>query len=150
MAGLDSEAVSLDQEVKALRNQIQNLHSRLHYLNTMIGYKEILNERVIQEMKAYIGGDDVIEAQQRARGFKTYRDMYNKKIQELDHAGKNLRESQKEIKASHEPNIRQLEMFNDLKKLLTLKIEHNKMLLKHGGRVGDYEGSRVMKDRLIL
>lgn len=49
-------------------------------------------------MKAYIGGDETIEAAQRARGFKTYRDAYNKKIQELEHNGKVLRESQKEIK----------------------------------------------------
>ncbi len=49
-------------------------------------------------MKAYIGGDETIEAQQRARGFKTYRDAYNKKIQELEHNGKVLRETQKDIK----------------------------------------------------
>jgi intraflagellar transport protein 81 len=98
MAGLDSTAVALDQEVKAYRAEITGTQSKLHLLNTSISFKEAGNERVAQEMKAYIGGDDVIEAQQRARGFKTYRDHYIKRIQELEISGKKLRESQKAIK----------------------------------------------------
>jgi hypothetical protein len=55
---------------------------------------------VLQEMKAYIGGDEAVEAQQKSRGFKTYRDVYNKKIQEQENTGKILREQQKEVKVS--------------------------------------------------
>jgi intraflagellar transport protein 81 len=151
MAGLDSEAVALDQEVKGYRKEITANQSKLHLLNTSLAFKDASNERVAQEMKAYIGGDDVIEAQQRARGFKTYRDMYMKRIQELEISGKKRRESQKAIKASHEPNLKQLEYFEDLKKLLGMKIESNKMVLKNGGRSDGYEGSEVMvRDRLVL
>lgn len=96
-------------------------------------------------------GDDVVEAQQRARGFKTYRDTYIKRIQDLEIAGKKLREAQKQIKASHEPNLKQFEYFEELKKLLALKLENNQAILKNGGRHDAYEGSKVMvRDRLVL
>lgn len=83
----------------------------------------------MQEMKAYIGSDDTIEAAQKARGFKTYRDLYNKKISEAEIAGRGLRDLQKEVKAKHEPNVKQLAMFQDLKKLLALKMAHNTKVL---------------------
>ena len=114
----------------------------------------------MQEMKAYIGGDEALEAIQKARGFKTYRELYNKKITEAENAGRALRESQKEIKvlaqlvlfgnmlpgiaanawtryraqAKHEPNMKQLAMFNDVKKLLNLKASYNKKVLSGGGK----------------
>ena len=50
------------------------------------------------EMKSYIGGDEVIEMQQKARGFKSYRDLYNKKITEHEHQIKILKEQQKDVK----------------------------------------------------
>lgn len=98
MAGLDSEAVSLDQEVDALYQEITQMQSKLHLLSCTLAYHEQTNDRIVQEMKSYIGGDDVVEAQQRARGFKSYRDMYTKRIQEQEAAGKKLRESQKDVK----------------------------------------------------
>ena len=54
----------------------------------------------MQEMKAYIGGDETIEAIQKQRGFKTYRELYNRKILEAENAGRALRESQKEVKVN--------------------------------------------------
>jgi intraflagellar transport protein 81 len=51
-------------------------------------------------MKAYIGGDDVVELQQKARGFKTYRDIYNKKVVEQENMGKTLRDQQKDVKVT--------------------------------------------------
>ncbi|KAJ3222648.1 Intraflagellar transport protein 81 [Clydaea vesicula] len=153
MAGLDSEAVGLDHEVKGYKQEILNDQSRFFYLNTMIKFKDVTNERVMQEMKAYIGGDDVVEAQQRVRGFKTYRDVYNKKIQDLENVGKSLRETQKEIKSEHTSNLKQLEMFQDLKKFLNLKLEKNLSLLKSGGKENlenYYDGSNITQDRLVL
>ncbi|KAJ1562699.1 Intraflagellar transport protein 81 [Cladochytrium tenue] len=98
MVGIDSDAVQLEQEVKGYRQDISNDQSRFHYLSTMINLTDINQERILQEMKSYIGGDDLIEVQQKARGFKTYRDYYNKKIAEQENHGRNLREQQKDIK----------------------------------------------------
>ncbi|KAJ3068337.1 Intraflagellar transport protein 81 [Rhizoclosmatium hyalinum] len=149
MVGLDSEAVKLEQEVKGYRQDIQNDQSRYHYLNMSIGLIDIAQDKVLNEMKAYIGGDDAVEAQQKARGFKTYRDVYNKKIVEQENAGKALRDQQKEIKAKHEPNVKQLAFFTDVKKLLQLKVAHNQKLLNGGGL--DTTGfSQITQDRLVL
>ncbi|KAJ3094207.1 Intraflagellar transport protein 81, partial [Physocladia obscura] len=133
MAGLDSGAVDLEQEVKGYRQDIQNDQSRYHYLNMSIGIIDIAQEKILHEMKAYIGGDEGVEAQQKARGFKSYRDIYNKKVVEQENLGKSLREEQKIVKAKHEPNVQQLFWFNDVRKLLLLKIDHNKKLLESGG-----------------
>ncbi|KAI9334153.1 hypothetical protein BDR26DRAFT_840018 [Obelidium mucronatum] len=149
MVGLDSEAIKLEQEVKGYRQDIQNDQSRFHYLNMSIGLIDIAQDKVLHEMKAYIGGDDAVEAQQKARGFKTYRDVYNKKIIEQENAGKSLREQQKEIKAKHEPNVKQLSFFTDVKKLLQLKVAHNQKLLSGGGM--DTSGfTQITQDRLVL
>jgi intraflagellar transport protein 81 len=51
-------------------------------------------------VKAYTGGDASIEALQRRRGFKTYRDLYNKRMNELEVQSRQLREQQKENLAS--------------------------------------------------
>ena len=50
------------------------------------------------EMKAYTGGDEAIEHTQKVRGFKTYRELYMKKISEQEHLSKSLKETQKDVK----------------------------------------------------
>ncbi|KAJ3247337.1 Intraflagellar transport protein 81 [Chytriomyces hyalinus] len=149
MVGLDSEAVKLEQEVKGYRQDIAVDQSRYHYLNMAIGLIDISQEKVLHEMKSYIGGDEAIEAQQKARGFKTYRDVYNKRIVEQENMGKSLREHQKEIKAKHEPNVKQLAYFTGIRKLLQLKVAHNHKVLSGGGL--DTTGfSQITQDRLVL
>lgn len=51
-----------------------------------------LTSTVASEMKSYMGGDEQLEQLQKRRGFKTYRDLYNKKIAELEVCTKQLRE----------------------------------------------------------
>ncbi|KAJ3319005.1 Intraflagellar transport protein 81 [Boothiomyces sp. JEL0866] len=147
MIGLESENSNLDQDIRNLRNDIRNDHSRYHHLNQLIQQSEIAQDRVMNEMKAYIGADDMIELVQKARGFKTYRDLYNRKIAELENNSKILLEQQKEAKIKHEPNMKQIQMFNGIKRLLTLKIANNKKIIS--GR--NQEDKVVMTmDRLVL
>ncbi|KAJ3103095.1 Intraflagellar transport protein 81 [Phlyctochytrium planicorne] len=150
MVGIESETTHILNEVKGFQQDIVNDQSRYHYLNCMILNAEISQERVLQEMKAYIGGDDVIELQQKARGFKTYRDLYNRKIVEQENLGKNLREQQKDIKAKFDTSIKQMSLYADVKKLLDLKVQQNKKVLT-GGNSGDlgFEG-KMTQDRLVL
>ncbi|KAJ3316717.1 Intraflagellar transport protein 81 [Blyttiomyces sp. JEL0837] len=152
MVGIDSEAIQLEQEVKGYRQDISNDQSRFHYLSMMIGLTDIAQDRILQEMKAYIGGDDVVEIQQKSRGFKTYRDLYNRKITEQENIGKTLREQQKDIKAKHEPNMKQLAMFNDVKKLLQLKASYNQRVISGGATDTGFEGNvkQITQDRLVL
>lgn len=52
----------------------------------------------MNEMKAYIGADEMIELVQKSRGFKSYRDLYTKKIADGENAAKILKVEQKETK----------------------------------------------------
>ncbi|KAI8916880.1 hypothetical protein BC831DRAFT_485830 [Entophlyctis helioformis] len=145
--GIESETAELEQEIKSNRQDIANDQSRYHYLQSMLRLTEISQDRVMSEMKAYIGGDDMVELQQKARGFKTYRELYNKKIAEHEHQVKSLKEQQKDIKSKQEPNMKQIAMFRDVRKLLDLKCEYNQKLLSGGGQV---ENGVVTMDRLVL
>ncbi len=53
---------------------------------------------VLQETKAYIGGDEKFEEIQKLRGFKSYRELYTKKITEQENLGEMLRNTQKDVK----------------------------------------------------
>ncbi|KAJ8325545.1 hypothetical protein O5D80_005756 [Batrachochytrium dendrobatidis] len=147
LIGVESETTKMDQEMKGNRQDIINDQSRYHYINCMHQLAEISQDRVMAEMKSYIGGDEMIELQQKARGFKTYREHYNKKIVEHEHHVKVLREQQKKVKAEHEPNMKQIGMFADVCKLLALKYEHNNRVLNGEGQA---ETGIVTMDRLVL
>ena len=54
----------------------------------------------MNEMKAYIGADEMIELVQKSRGFKSYRELYTKKIAEAENAAKILKMEQKEVKVN--------------------------------------------------
>lgn len=49
-------------------------------------------------MKSYVGGDEKLEAIQRERGFKTYREHFTRKINEAENTSKALKDEQKDIK----------------------------------------------------
>jgi len=72
-----------------------------------------------------------------------------KKITEQENLGEMLRNTQKDVKACHEADMKQLEMFKNIKKLLDLKIETNRKLLLGEKNNEEFEGQMV-QDRLIL
>ena len=81
------------------------------------------------EMKSYINSSDSqLESMQASRGFKSYHDLCNKKIMDAEHATKLLKETQQQVKNSHEKNMAQCQMFGDLKKLLKLKVLYNQKM----------------------
>ena len=57
-----------------------------------------------------------------------YREQYTKKIQEQENLGKGLREKQKYVKESHDPNLHQMKMWKDFERLMEMKLR-----LKRGG-----------------
>ena len=63
-----------------------------------------------------------MEALQKARGFKTYRDVYAQRVAELETQAKNLREKQKLVREQHEPNMHQRELFQQTYNLLQAKL----------------------------
>jgi intraflagellar transport protein 81 len=148
MYGLECEANRIDQDIKNYFQEYQTNQSKYHHLNQLIQHAEISQDKAMNEMKAYIGADDMIELVQKARGFKTYRDLYNRKLQELENQSRNFREVYNQVREKHEPNMRQIELFSGVKKLLILKSSINKKILS-GKQVEDGVAV-VTQDRLIL
>ncbi|KAI9017177.1 hypothetical protein BC832DRAFT_596490 [Gaertneriomyces semiglobifer] len=149
VAGIESEVMQLEHDVRAYRQDVDNDQSRFHYLNVQIEMTDVAQQRVMQEMKAYIGGDEALEQQQKSRGFKTYRDLYNKRLLEQENTGKSLREQQKEVKAKHEPNVKQLKLFQDVRNLLALKSAYNAKMLS-GEMQPDTKPLNATLNRLVL
>ena len=55
--------------------------------------------------------------------FKTYQDYYKEIISQENELIKDLREKQLKTKEAYEDNDRQLKLYADLKKLLTMKLD---------------------------
>lgn len=53
---------------------------------------------------------------------KSLRETYTKNIQEQESLGKYLRERQRVVKETHEPNLKQLEQWGDLETLMRAKL----------------------------
>ncbi|XP_070538822.1 intraflagellar transport protein 81 homolog [Ptychodera flava] len=113
-AGLESNRSKLEQEVRAYREECAQEESRFHYLNCMTKIIELQQQRVADEMKAYVSSDPQEKK-------KAFREQYTRKIQEQENLGKGLREKQKAVRESHGPSMRQMKMWKDFEMLMDCK-----------------------------
>uniref|UniRef100_X1Z4C8 Intraflagellar transport protein 81 homolog n=1 Tax=Capitella teleta TaxID=283909 RepID=X1Z4C8_CAPTE len=144
-AGLESNRSKLDQEVRAYREEISAEESRFHYLKSIMELNIVQQQRINNEMKAYVSSDP----QEKKRA---YREQYTRKIQEQENLGKGLREKQKFVRENQSSNLGQMRMWRDLHRLMEVKL--------HGGQ-GQGQSHRghdgpktvtfdVPDDRLVL
>lgn len=126
-AGLESKRSKLEQEVRAYREECSAEESRYHYLNSMKIINQVQQQKVADEMRAYVSHDNAKKA---------YRDIYGKKIQEQESLGKSLREKQKHIRESSDQSIQQMKMWRDVQRLLECKLRQG-----YGGGGGARIGS---------
>jgi intraflagellar transport protein 81 len=89
-------------------DEVQREESRYHYLHCM---------QLILDAQLWKATNPIDE------GGESFKDKYGKATHEQEQLSKTLRESQKYIKETHEPNLHQMEMFSDLKKLLRTKLK---------------------------
>ncbi|NWH72897.1 IFT81 protein, partial [Piaya cayana] len=140
-AGLESNRSALEQEVKGLLEECAQEESNYRYVNCMKRILEVQLQRTKEEMKAYVSSDP----QERR---KAIREQYTRMILEQENLGKKLREKQKVVRESHEPNMKQMKMWQDLEQLMECKRE---CFLKQQNQtaIGQViqEGG---KDRLVL
>eukprot|EP01136_Pigoraptor_vietnamica_P035750 Opistho-1_new@101407 len=147
LADLDTSKGRVEQEVGQLRSDCARNESQYHYLNCMTQIVEQNLMRAMEELKTYVSNSEGHHDHRR----DSLRDLITKKIQEQDNLGKVLREKQRSFKESFEPNLRQLQMCRDLRKLMQCKIEcmQRQQLERQGGaRKGRAEAE--MHDHLIL
>jgi len=114
--GYESERERLNEEILELKHVIDQSESLYHQLTAQIELTEIEKQRVEQEESFRSGKGQLNEKH------KTYQDWYQAVLKQLETESKELREEQRYISENHEPNLKQIEYFNNLKKLLEHKM----------------------------
>jgi intraflagellar transport protein 81 len=130
-AGLESKLAEVRREVAGLRSECLVEESRFHFLHAMLSVQETMLTRARDEAQGIAS--------------KNWRESYKAEIQRLEKDNKALTEQQRAIKASHDPNMRQLELFRNVKKLLHMKVDCLKRGLENpqqGAAGQDAQGGR--------
>lgn len=120
--GLETERSRLQKECDALQEECLREESRYHYLNSLSDIADGQLERVREEAKFERGEGRLL------RNFKTWRELYQNKVQQQEQLAKQLRKQQKSIKENEGPNMAQRAQFLDLQSLLALKLKLYKEL----------------------
>ncbi|KAI9183349.1 hypothetical protein H9P43_004266 [Blastocladiella emersonii ATCC 22665] len=139
---LETEITQLIGDIRGLRAEAAADASRWHFVTHMIGSMDVAMDTVLQEMKVYIGNADDVDAAVKARGFRSWRDLYQRKVFEGEAQARQLHEQLKRVHESHAQNIVQLQHFATAKQLLALRVAANKKLMERAAR-GDTGNSRT-------
>lgn len=146
-AGMESNMAKLEQEVRGYHEECKQEESRYHYLNCMIRMIEMQQQKVADEMKSYTSSDPYTRK-------KTFRELYQRKVQEQENLGKGLREQQKTVRESHGPSMSQMKMWKDVERLLECKrqcFERNVGMTAQGiSSYGEAPPTVLENDRLVL
>nr|VZI36818.1 unnamed protein product [Spirometra erinaceieuropaei] len=167
VASRDSQTLRLEQEVRVLREETRVEESRYHYLNAALRMLRVQQFRLQEEMRGYLttgaGTGDGTNA-----GFcnssnaisgagggpgkrRSYRDIYLRKISDLESQMATLREQQKHLNENEAANLRQVKIWRDLITILQNKIAIRKSeeeKIASGGEYADVQ--KMEKDRLLL
>eukprot|EP00037_Helgoeca_nana_P008026 m.71887 g.71887 ORF g.71887 m.71887 type:complete len:663 (+) comp18676_c0_seq1:190-2178(+) len=130
---LETSRSALEKEVRAYREEVAAYESRYHHLNALLTGIQAQNERIQEEKKAY-------------RTQKpSFRDACQEKIDEAERLGKHMKEKQTQIEQNQDSNLRQCQLWRDLRELMACKLaaapENNQ---------GSPDGPNVEENRLIL
>lgn len=115
--GLESEKIKLEQECEGAQEEALRGESRYHYLNALSKIGDAQLHRVEEELEYQQG------VRRLRRDFKSYQDLFTSKVQRQEQLSKELRKKQKSLKEVEGTNTQQRQMFVDLKRLLTVKLQ---------------------------
>mmetsp|Transcript_36598 Transcript_36598/g.95838 ORF Transcript_36598/g.95838 Transcript_36598/m.95838 type:complete len:665 (+) Transcript_36598:322-2316(+) len=132
---LETSRSALEKEVRMYREEVGAYESRYHHLNALYDGVQAQSERVAEEKKAY-------------RTQKpSFRDACQERIDEAERLGKHLREKQGQIETNHESNLRQCQLWHDLRELMQVKLTsapENKRAEAGGPHGEDGEDNRLV------
>ncbi|KAM3147649.1 hypothetical protein pb186bvf_000456 [Paramecium bursaria] len=116
MVGIEKDQATLAEEVKKLREEVYTSDKKIRltkYKQEILDTKE---QRLNDEIE-YVRGTKKLSTQ-----YQSNADMLKSRLVKLEDTIKNLKVVREQIKENHEPSLRQLNFFNDLKKLLEVKL----------------------------
>ena len=119
--GLEAKRSQLESEVHQLWEEKTGHESRYHFLQALKQSVELQQQKVAAEMKSYTKAGKATAGTDKSR--KSLRDQYTRKILEQENLGRALRDKQRDVRANHEHNLKQVKMWRDLRSLLQAKRE---------------------------
>lgn len=112
-----SELSKLKEEIEILTQDLSTSESLYHRLSAQIEILEVTERRVNDDLqfRKNIGLSYSEE-------HRTFQDMLVAHVQKLETESKELREKKRVLEESQDTNLKQIQMFNDLKRLLEEKM----------------------------
>ena len=149
-AGLEAKRSHLESEVQQHWEEKTAHESEYHYLQALKRSIELEQQKVASEMKIYTSsGKGATDKTANQR--KSLRDQYTRKVLEQENLGRALRDKQKDIRANHEHNLKQVKMWQELRSLLQAKQESYKTTAKeHAEEKAAKQAMIENTDRLVI
>jgi intraflagellar transport protein 81 len=118
--GLETERLKLEQECAAFQQDCIEQERTYHITNCLLSIKETQLQKVEDEerMKEGKGGSAFLGG-----GFKNWEELYKNKIATEEGLSRTLRSKQRDLKQDEGDFMEQKVLFNDLAKLLRLKLK---------------------------
>jgi len=117
---LETERLKLEQECAAFQQDCIEQERTYHLTNCLLSIKDVQLQKVEDEERCQAGNGTLS-----AHGsvFKSWEALYKHKIQTEENLSKQLRKQQKDLKQDEGDFMEQKVLFNDLEKLLRLKLK---------------------------
>ncbi|KAG2375064.1 hypothetical protein C9374_010068 [Naegleria lovaniensis] len=120
--GQESEVTKLRSDIKELQEEIERQQSLYYLLQSQGTINNAMRKRIDDE-KDFL---DPKSGKKFSLEYQSYTSFLKGRIEKLEQLSKELREKQKYIKETHDPNMKQIEQFTNLRKLLELKMRLQK------------------------
>jgi len=144
---LEDDISKISADVDAYTDDWKTNESLFHRLNCQIKINELQNKRV-QDEKEFKSG-----ARKLNDRYKTYSEMLDHQVGQLEGMMRDLRERKKDIEENHDTNLQQMRWFKDLHKLLECKLTFYQREAAGQGTSEGLAGVDMAKlgvDRLVL
>lgn len=142
--GYEGERERINNEILEIKKEIEQNESLFHTLSAQIEVAELDRERVEKEEGYRVGKGQCNDR------FKTYQEMYQSTLKQLEGESKSLREKQRHISENHEPNLKQIDHFHNLKRLLELKMHFARNPYESQNGFEDYITNDHVRDEQVL
>jgi len=115
--GLESDKIKLENDCNAYQKECLREESRFHIVSAKSEIADLEYNKILDEQRFQKGDGQLL------RDFKTYKELYQQKIQQQEQLSKQLRKKQKSLKETADTSSQQRQMFVDLKRLLGVKVQ---------------------------
>mmetsp|Transcript_24187 Transcript_24187/g.43271 ORF Transcript_24187/g.43271 Transcript_24187/m.43271 type:complete len:673 (-) Transcript_24187:108-2126(-) len=143
-SSVDSDLSKVGSEVRHLESEVLEAEQNYHELNMQLITAESKLTRAHFESKCLRKE----EGSRHSEEFGTLSEQYTSEISKYDEQCRELRKDQKMVKETHEDNLKQKRAFNQLEKLMKIKLKVAKQELQNmaDGRYNGMGASRTVMD----